>query len=321
MTDSGQPISKSISRRTEVLVLLVVVLLAGVVVYFELFPSTLSGLGNSGTSSRYWLCGSPITASEISAGNKSSPIQADYDEQTFFNFNHDFTSLAYNVTVVSQNDSFGFGPAYLLNGVTNKDYWYQVGVSYNWDRNISQSYFNGFRFQYEVFNENNTSIFPQSGGSGSVKFNGDIQNGDILLLTLNLTQTDVMMTAFDWNTDATQQTSYPSMNATEFIPSFNATSVYFDTGVLLEWYHVNPLQCSHSKVIFSSSSVHQQNVTVCIDEWNFSNVPYADWFSNKSTSIVYSRCVLFNGENPTTLWPYAYATVNISTNDHEYIVS
>ncbi len=49
--------------------------------------------------------------------NGSSAGMPSYDEQLFMGFEQNFTSsLSYNVTVRAQNDSFGFGPAYLLNG-------------------------------------------------------------------------------------------------------------------------------------------------------------------------------------------------------------
>ena len=54
-----------------------------------------------------------------------------YDEQVGETFTQSFTSMAY-VTAVAQVNSDGIGPAYLLNGLSDKGYWYQVGLSYNW---------------------------------------------------------------------------------------------------------------------------------------------------------------------------------------------
>jgi hypothetical protein len=41
------------------------------------------------------------------------------------------------VTAVAQTDaSSGYGPAYLLNGLTDKGYWYQVGLAWNWGHQL-----------------------------------------------------------------------------------------------------------------------------------------------------------------------------------------
>src|SRR5208283_1988338 len=62
------------------------------------------------------------------------PIQSNYDEQIGLTFTQNLTTLAYNVTAVEQTDpTLGTGAAYLLNGLTNAGYWYQVGVSWDWN--------------------------------------------------------------------------------------------------------------------------------------------------------------------------------------------
>ena len=58
--------------------------------------------------------------------------KATYDQQVSMIFTQDFQALSYNVTAVSQTDSSGYGPAYLLNGLSDTGYWYQVGLAYNW---------------------------------------------------------------------------------------------------------------------------------------------------------------------------------------------
>jgi len=47
-----------------------------------------------------------------------------YDEQLGTTFTQDFSSLAYNVTALAQADADGYGPGYLLNGLTPEGYWY-----------------------------------------------------------------------------------------------------------------------------------------------------------------------------------------------------
>jgi len=61
---------------------------------------------------------------------------------------------------VAQTGTDGYGPAYLLNGLGNTGYWYQVGLSYDWDGSAST----GFQLAYEVFNSSGSSVYPATGG-------------------------------------------------------------------------------------------------------------------------------------------------------------
>lgn len=94
------------------------------------------------------------------SGSDSSGLN--YDEQISETFTQSFTSMAYNVTAVDQVDSDGYGPSYLLNGLSNMGYWYQVGLSYDWPEHsgISSMAWPGFSFSYEVFDPAGKSIFP-----------------------------------------------------------------------------------------------------------------------------------------------------------------
>ncbi|MGI0085311.1 MAG: hypothetical protein ACREBQ_09540 [Nitrososphaerales archaeon] len=102
-----------------------------------------------------------------------------YDEQIGETFTQSFTSMAYNVTAMAQVDSDGYGPAYLLNGLSDVGYWYQVGLAYDWDGTAS-----GFVLAYEVFNSTGGSIFPTNGGGGVASFSGAVNQGDTVLLNL-----------------------------------------------------------------------------------------------------------------------------------------
>src|SRR5271170_2453322 len=42
------------------------------------------------------------------------------------------STLIFNVTIVNQSNSDALSTIYLLNALTNKGYWYQAGVAYNW---------------------------------------------------------------------------------------------------------------------------------------------------------------------------------------------
>jgi hypothetical protein len=133
-----------------------------------------------------------------------------YDEQFLLGFANNTATLAYNVTAIAQNDSNGFGPVYLLNGRTEKNLWYQVGLSWNWVYNYSQTHSQGFNLFYQVWNTTSAkSIFPNPYGSGSIHFTKPVRSGDIVLLSLSLTGEEVNMSARDWESNGTESVSFP----------------------------------------------------------------------------------------------------------------
>ena len=83
----------------------------------------------------------------VAAATASSPT---YDEQIGTTFTQDLTSLTYNVTALAQVDADGYGPAYIMNGLTTAGYWYQVGISYHWPSS-GGTYDPTFGFSYQVF--------------------------------------------------------------------------------------------------------------------------------------------------------------------------
>ncbi len=176
----------------------------------------------------------------------ASGISTPYDEQLGITFTQDYTSLAYNVTAVAQSSGNGYGPAYLLNGYSNTGYWYQVGLSYNWLPN------QGWAVNYEVFDPNGRSIYPQNGGGGTLEFNGPINQGDKVLLNLYFSGGSVIMLAKDLNTGSSASTSYSAEGGSTFLgnPYATETDGYF-TGLMTEWYHSNSYYGNEQGVNYS----------------------------------------------------------------------
>src|SRR5882762_8038371 len=129
-----------------------------------------------------------------------------YDEQVGVTFTQDFSILAFNLTAVQFTDSSEVGPGYLINGLTNLGYWYQVGLSYNWPL-TSGGVNHGFNMNYEVFNPYDNSIDPSNGG-GLQSFDGPVNAGDEVLLRLSFSSGYVVMHAMDWQTEAVSSQSY-----------------------------------------------------------------------------------------------------------------
>jgi len=163
-----------------------------------------------------------------------------YDEQLGLTFTQSFTSMEYNVTAVEQTDpTLGDGPAYLLSGLSNGGYWYQVGVSWDWAP--GQVVGTGFDMNYEVFNQAGNSVFPTNGQGGLLAFSAQVNAGDTVLLDLSFSSgARVVMSAEDANTGATALETYSSMGATLFegLPGSLANTNGFFTGLMTEWYLV-----------------------------------------------------------------------------------
>ena len=140
------------------------------------------------------------------AGAVAAAVEPSYDEQIGMTFTQDFTTLTYNVTALAQADADGYGPAYILNGLSSAGYWYQVGISYHWPSS-GGTYNPNFGFSYQVYGPSGRSVFPTNGGAGLGGFSKAVHSGDSVLLSLTFSGATVQMQAQDWNTGATAKTS------------------------------------------------------------------------------------------------------------------
>ncbi len=201
---------------------------------------------------------------DAAAQNSSSPA---FDEQIGETFTQNFTTLAYNVTILAQADSDGYGPAYILNGYTAQDYFYQVSVSYHWP--LQPGFFPTFGFGYDVFGPQDTPVYPTSGGSGLDNFSGAVNSGDKVFLGLTFTSSTVQMFAKDWNTGSTAQTSFSSEGSSIFLGSASRSNFqgYF-TGLMTEWYHISPYSGNLRGVAYTNDAVGLTSASVWLDEFD-----------------------------------------------------
>jgi len=195
-----------------------------------------------------------------------------FDEQVGFTLTQDMVGLSYNVTAIKQTDiASGFGPAYLLNGLTTSGYWYQVGLSWNWDPgNVPGT---GFNMVFEVFNSRGDSIFPLTGGGGVDTFSGPVNQGDVVLLALAFSDGKVTMSAFDWNTGSSASEKYNAQGATTFVglPGSIADSNGFFSGLMTEWYHSSKYLGNENEVIYSNTQMIVASAWMWADEFGCSN--------------------------------------------------
>jgi len=202
----------------------------------------------------------------VQGGPPSSP-QPKYDEQLGMTFAEDFSKLSYNVTAVAQSDAQGFGPGYLLSGLTNAGYWYQVGVAFNWPYREG-GYEAGFNFLYEAFNSSGASVYPSGGGGGLAPFSGAVNNGDLVLLQLSFSSGQVIFRAHDWNSGAKANQSFPASGSRFVGLGFSSGANGFFSGLMTEWYHLNPYYGSEAVVTYSNSTTRLSSATLWVDEFN-----------------------------------------------------
>src|SRR6266705_3523669 len=176
--------------------------------------------------------------------------KATYDQQISLIFTQDFNSLSFNVTAVSQTDSSGFGPAYLLNGLSDSGYWYQVGLAYNWPFASGTSYDSWFHFIWEVFHPNGTTNNPVLS-----RIPDNVNSGDVVGLTLSFSggADTVTMYAVDYKTGAYSSHTDKAWGGAIFTGSSSVPSTRTPTSLMTEWYHPSPSETSMRQVTYSSN--------------------------------------------------------------------
>ncbi len=196
-----------------------------------------------------------------------------YDEQIGMSFAQSFYSMQYNVSAVAQSDpTTGVGPAYLLQGLTEEGYWYQVGLLYNWPT-VQGGYLPGFVMGYEVFDPNGISVYPFS-GAGVSYLSGPVNEGDTVTLNLyfgvlNGMAGQVVMQALDRNTGAYASASFGDERAQEFVGMASPANEngYF-TGLMTEWYRPGPYYGNEAQVVYGGGPA-LPGAWMWIDEFSY----------------------------------------------------
>lgn len=254
----------------------------------------------------------PLVDPESSFQN--SVLPAKYDQQLGFTFVENFISMAYNVTAVDQTDPYGYGPAYLLNGVTDRGYWYQVGISYNWPFSGISGYNQGFAFNYQVFAPNQSSVYPTNGGGGLQAFSGPVNSGDSILLVLSLYEDLVIMYALDWNTNAESIQVFSAEGALYFEGSPYGPSNengYF-TGLMTEWYHPEPHYDYNCKVTYSNDEFALAAAWMWMDEYDPYDYSWTGaWFVTTSSPVIFY-------EDPYKLHAFSFRDISETCNAFQF---
>jgi hypothetical protein len=238
------------------------------------------------------------SAGEIkSASSGSSTSSVPYDEQIGETFTQNSSSLSYNVTAVAQEDQNGYGPAYLLNGLTSADYWYQIGLSYNWAE-TNGGYDSGFHANYNVFDSSTNVVYPTSGYGGVDGLSGMVNPGDTVELSLRFLGGNVLMSVHDLNTGASAQESYNAEGSAEFVglAAGPSNSNGYFTGLMTEQYHSSPYYGGEKEVLYNNQTLPGlSSAYLWVDEYNvntlqaeFSDSSLVSFSSNPSALQYYS---------------------------------
>jgi hypothetical protein len=191
-----------------------------------------------------------------------------YDEQLGMTFTQDSGSLAYIVAAVAQKGTDNYGPAYLLNGLGNTGYWYQVGLSYNWDPSTAA----GFQLAYSVFDPSGNLVLPNTNGAGLAAIS-PVNPGDSVLLSLSFANGNVVMQGTDQNTGAQAQETFTASGATTFSGSASAPSNTqgFFSGLMTEWYHSSMYTGGEQGVTYISQGAPVTSAWLWMDEFSVSS--------------------------------------------------
>jgi hypothetical protein len=238
------------------------------------------------------------------------PNASAYDEQLGMTFTQDAGSLAYTVTAVAQQGMDNYGPAYLLNGLGNTGYWYQVGLSYNWDPAIAA----GFQLAYSVFDPSGNLVLPTSNGAGLAAIS-PVNPGDSVLLSLSFANGHVIMQGTDQNTGAQAQETFTASGATIFSGSSSAPSNAqgFFSGLMTEWYHSSLYTGSEQGVTYTSQGASITSAWLWMDEFSVSSRGIGSTvFSNFTNTPV-------NFTNPSTMQSLSSNGATVAANATQFI--
>lgn len=161
------------------------------------------------------------------------PPPARFDQQAVLFEPTTVRSLSTNVTFSEISDGDGYGPAYLLNGLTNEGFWFQIGTAYNWSIQ-SGGYTAGPGVIYAEFSPKSSPNSP-----AQIRFvPAQIGLGDKVHLSLGFSGGRVVLCATDAQRSYQFSKSFDAMGASVFLGTRGASPpAAFFSGWMTEWRH------------------------------------------------------------------------------------
>jgi hypothetical protein len=236
------------------------------------------------------------TGTHILSGSNATVVsepKPNYDVQEVMAFAQSYSRLEFEVTAIAQCDANGYGPAYLVNGLSSTGYWYQVGLSWDWPLQTS-GHISGFSFISEAWAPG--GLTPSS---ASTSFSGAVNSNDTVELSLSFHGDAVVASAWDLNTRASASANYPAHGATSFVGSgaqqsrsgfSHSTQGYF-TGLMTEWYHASPNFTGPEQKVTYFGTTPITSAALDVTEWNLTTsvpVPVFSSAANDGNPIDFS---------------------------------
>ena len=230
----------------------------------------------------------PLSETQLAANVVTlsrGPTTPAYLQEYWLGFYQNFTSINYNVTAVEQTDLQGYGPAYLLNGLTDQNVWYQVGIAWKLANRTASS----FEMVYKVWNASTASpLLPASGPAfGSVPMTG-LSAGGKVLLSLSFGNGTVVMSTYDWGSGLRRSVAFSSFGASIF-GYFQYVPSHFRSSLMVQWYHIIPYTCTSSRVVFSVTNHRLFYGWLSSNELNFTGVPPSEQFRCGSACMTFAK--------------------------------
>jgi hypothetical protein len=207
-----------------------------------------------------------------------------FDEQLSLTFTENSSTLSVNVTAPAQSD--GYGVAYLLNGLSDKGYWYQVGVSWQWFG------FQGFAAIFDVWDPNGSTVSAFQGGAALIGLNSN--DFDTFELSIRFLNDSVIMSVVDLNTSSQASLKERTFGANTFIgdtlsPLYHG---YF-SGLMTEMYHNKPYYGSEVPAYYTMDFSNQK-VWLWMDEFDYTNSSLL-FFKSTKMPVTPNYSMSFNG--------------------------
>ncbi len=184
----------------------------------------------------YALCGPAAAPSGGAAGyaGQVNSSGSGWDMRTYLSLGRPLSAVSYTVVAIPQwQTGTGCGPSYMVDGLTGSGYWYQTGLAFNWHCTDT----NGFEFLHGVKGPAGRMVENQT----LSPFDGNVNGGDRVLLSLYFENGSVVMYAQDLNTGAWAKAAYSARNATSFVN--NPQEGGYFTGPMTEWYRICTVGC------------------------------------------------------------------------------
>ncbi len=234
-------------------------------------------------------------------------------EQVMGSLTANSKELDYTLIARSQRDSSGYGIAYLLNGLSNKGYWFQVGISYDPAGMDSKGplYIPGFQVVFNIYGPQKNPITIDSNVAGMLNFKNKIADGDKVELKLYFKEGYVVMRVRDLRTNAIATIGYDAKGA----DIFDGTQLRSNK----EGFFSGPMVERHTAISRATNSLPKLDALLRVDftPKNKSDTPM--WVSTDMYTLDSGWIYSFQTASAISHGAASYkesGSVNISTDAH-----